>query len=223
MLGAFTLLELLVVAGLVAVLSFVFVGGLGGGGKAAALQSAQATLMNLITAARTKAMASGRSARILVHVDVLSASEPRRYLRYLAIQIQTDTGWQTAADPFLPEGIYIVPGNFAAVPSGLFAAGPVPWTRNDGSALCSTALRSNQITTETINGTVAEQWVGIVFSAQGGTMQSGDIVLAPGKVRPPGSYSPGESPAELDQPENVRGLTLSSYGVPALVNGRRGF
>ena len=59
--GGFTLLELLVVVGLTAALSFVLIGGLGGGGKSAALQSAQATMANLVTAARVKAMATGQS------------------------------------------------------------------------------------------------------------------------------------------------------------------
>ena len=48
--------------------------------------------------------------------------------------------------------------------------------------------------------------------------------LAPaGRFRPPGTYQPGESPVELDNPENVRGLTLSAYGVPALINTRASF
>ena len=51
----------------------------------------------------------------------------------------------------------------------------------------------------------------------------GDIILAAGHVRPPGSYLAGESPVELESPENVRGLTLSSYGVPVLINARASF
>jgi prepilin-type N-terminal cleavage/methylation domain-containing protein len=221
---AFTLLELLVVIGLIAVFSFFIAGGLTGGGKTAALQSAQATMANLVTAARTKAMASGQSARVLVHVDVTSTGQPLRYLRYVAIQTQTTTGWQTVTDAFLPEGIYVVPGNFSTVPAGLFAANtPTPWTKADGSALRSTALRSNQITPETINSPVTEQWVSFTLSASAGTAQSGDIILAVGHARPPGSYLTGESPVELESPENVRGLTLSSYGVPALINARGSF
>ncbi len=220
----FTLLELIVVAGLIAALSFFLVSGLGGGGQSAALQSAQAAMANMVIAARTKALASGKSSRVLIQVDAASTGQPLRYLRYVAIQTQTASGWQTFTDVFLPDGVYVVPGNFTVVPAGLFAASTsVPWTKADGSALRSTALRSSQITTETINSAGAEQWVSFTISPNAGTAQAGDIILAVGRLRPPGSYQTGESPVELINPENVRGLTLSSYGVPALINARTSF
>jgi type II secretory pathway pseudopilin PulG len=220
----FTLLELLVVVGLVAALSFMLISRLGGGGKSAALRSAQATLANMIIAARTKAMASGQSSRVLFHVDATSTSQPLRYLRYMAVQTQASTGWETITDAYLPDGVFVVPGNFAVIPTGLFPANTaIPWTKVDGSALRSTALRSNQVSSESINSVTPELWVGITISTYAGTAQSGDVVLASGRLLPPGSYLAGESPVQLDNPENVRGLTLSSYGVPALINARTGF
>jgi len=220
----FTLLELLVVVGLIAALSSFLMHGLAGGGQSAALQSAQALVANIVTAARTKAMASGKSSRVLIHVDAASPGRPLRYLRYLVVQTQTASGWQTFADVFLPDGSYVVPGNFTVTPAGLFATtSSVPWTKADGTALLSTALRSNQITSEMINGADAEQWVSFIISANAGTAQPGDIILAAGTRRAPGSYQAGESPVELSNPENVRGLTLSTYGVPALINSRTSF
>jgi type II secretory pathway pseudopilin PulG len=214
--SAFTLLELLVVMGLVATLVFFLIGGLGNGGKSA--------MVNLITVARMNAMASGQSCRILVNVDPASMSEPRRYLRYIVVQMQTVDGWQTITDTFLPDSIYIVPGNFSSMPVGLFAvSATVPWSKVDGSDLRSTTLRSNQITTEAINSATAEQWAGITLSSIAGTVQSGDLILIVGHRRAPGSYSEGEAPIELENPANVRGLTLSSYGVPALINSRTSF
>lgn len=221
---AFTLLELLVVIGLVAVLSFFLAGNPTGGGKTAALQSAQAAMVNMITVARSKAMATGQSARVLIHVDATSSIQPLRYMRYVAVQAQGNGGWQTIVESYLPEGIYIIPGNFSAIPAGLFATSTTSlWTKADGSALRSTALRSNQITAEAISSPVMEQWVSLTISANAATAQSGDIILASGRFRPPGTYQPGESPVELDNPENVRGLTLSAYGVPALINTRASF
>jgi hypothetical protein len=221
---AFTLLELLVVVGLIAALAFVLLGGLGGGGRAAALQSAQATMVNLVTAARVKAVATGRSARVLVHVDPNSRVQPARFLHYLALQIQVDGVWRLVADMHLPDGVYIVPGNFTGLPAGLFAANATaPWTRADGSALRSTALRANQITFETINSPEPEQWVSFIIAAAGTTAQPGDIVLAPGRLRAPGAYAAGDSPVELENPAAVRGVTLSTYGVPVLINSRTSF
>jgi hypothetical protein len=84
-------------------------------------------------------------------------------------------------------------------------------------------LRSGSITTEAINHAVAEQWVSFSISAAGTTAQSGDIILAAGRRRAPGSYASGESPVELESPEQVRGISLSAYGVPVLVNSRASF
>ena len=218
---AYTLLELLVVLAIVAVFSYSLAGG-PGTGRSAALQSGQALLADLVTAARSTAMAGGQSARILIHVD--PAGQPTRYLRSLVVQAQVPAGWQTQFSVTLPGGVFVVPGNFTALPAGLFATGlPVPWTKVDGSPLRSTALRSNQIIVEAIDAAPAERWVGITISANPGTVQSGDLILAAGRMRAPGSYAPGESPVELTNPETVRGLTLSAYAVPILINARTGF
>ena len=223
-LKAFTLLELLVVVGLIAALSFLLIGSLGGGGKSAALQSAQATMASLVTAARVKAMATGQSARVLVCIDQNSAALPARFLRYVALQVQINGIWQLLADGYLPAGVYVLPGNFSTIPTGLFATTTNPaWTKSDGSALRSTALRSNQITAETINSTTTEQWVSLSITAAGTTAQAGDIILIVGRQRAPGSYAAGDSPVELENPEQVRGVTLSTYGVPALINNRASF
>ena len=82
--SGFTLLELLVVTGLIATVSVVLVRGLGAGGQASALQSAQATVAGLITTARTKAPATGRKVRLLLHADPVA---PERYLRHLVLQL----------------------------------------------------------------------------------------------------------------------------------------
>lgn len=221
---AFSLLELLVVIGLIAVLAAVFIGEKGSGSQAPAVQSAQALLFNLLTTARTNALATGRSARVLVQMDAAGSNQSPRFLHLLALQIQTSGGWQTLTEVPLPEGVYVVPGNYSMLPTGLFAdpAGS-GWVKTDGSALRSTALRENQLGPEAINGAEAEQWVSIILAPNGSTIQSGDIVLAPGRRRAPASYQPGESPVELTHASMVRGLSLSSYGVPALINDRTGF
>lgn len=218
---AFTLLELLVVVGLISAFSFILLNTLGST-RGAALQSAQSTLANLIVAARTKAAASGRPSRILVQFDATSSTAPTRFLRHLVLQAQVNGAWQSQTEAFLPEGVYVVPGNFA-FPAGLLAASEVPWTKNDGASLRSTALRSVNISAVSIDGGAVEQWVSIPFAAAGTTNAPGDIVIAAGRTRAPGSYAAGEAPVALTHPEQARGLTLSTYGVATLINGRAGF
>lgn len=222
---AFTLVELLVVMGLVAALTFFLIRGLGHGGRSASLKSAQAIMANLIGAARINAISSGRSCRILIHIDPSAQADPQRYLRYVVLQLQNvDASWRTLVETYLPEDIYMIPGNFSPIPAGLFSAETVvPWRKSDNSELRSTVLRSDRVTTEIIGGVTPEQWVGVWFSSNGTTFQSGDFILVTGRRRPPGSYGDDEAPIVLENPAHVRGLKLSAYGLPMLINSRPGF
>lgn len=221
----FTLIEILVVMALIAILAGFFLRGLTGGGKSVALQSAQATLANVLTAARVRAMSSSQSVRVVVQVDPDSTVQPSRYLRGVALQCEDGTAWTTVTELLLPAGVYVVPGNFGALPSGLFQEGdgPAAWLRTDGGPLRSTALRTSQITTATVGGDVPESWAVIGFAPAGTTGQSGDLVLAVGRPRAPGSFAPGESPIQLENPDSVRGLALSQYGVVSMIDDRAGF
>ncbi len=222
--SGFTLFELLTVLALVSVLAWLLAGGADfGGGRAVALQSAQATVANLITVARTKAATSGQPVRLLLQIDPASTVQPVRYLRYLVLQIQNGTGWQALAEDYLPPGVYVVPPAFAANVSGLFAEGVSRWLKSDGSALRSNAFHSDQVTSEAITGGGVEQWVSLNFSPYGNIGLAGQIVLATGRPRPPGSYATGDAPVMLDNAEAVRGLAISAYGVPALLAGRASF
>ncbi len=221
---AFTLIELLVVIGLIAGLAGVFIGGLRGGGKSAALQSGQAMVANLIAAARTRAMATGQSVRVLVHVDPDSTLEPLRYLRYLVVQEQVSAGWQSVMEVYLPDGVYVVPGDFPVITAGLFRTGTEAlWITADGGRLRSTALQKDQLLSHAVNSPAAERWVWLAMAAAGTTANAGNLVLAAGKVRAPGSYAAGESPVELNDADAVCGLKLSKYGVSTLINNRVGF
>lgn len=212
---AFTLLEMLIVVGLVAVLSTIVLSSLLGRSRGAALQAAQASLSSFVTATRAHAVSSGQGARLCLNVD---ANVSDRFLRYWVVQVKSGSTWRTTADVYLPEGVYVVPGDFNALPAGLFSTAST-WLKSDNtSPLRSSALRDDKIFTDTINGTSAQQWVAIDLGVTGGTAQAGDLVLVTGVVRPPGSYAAGEAPIELREANAARGLTLSSYGVPALVN-----
>lgn len=207
----FTLIELLVVIGLIGVIAGVWLSFGGEGGQAAALRSAEATVTNLLIAARTRAVATGRPARVAVQCDPVSPQAHERYLRYLVLQSRDETGWQTIADAFLAPGAYLLPRDPASVP-GLLKSGQ-DWTRpSDGQALRSSALRSAAVTADAefdaaLNGEVVERWAAIVFSGLGTTPCSGDLVLARGRVQPT------VPPVVFDTPDHVCGAAVSTYGL----------
>ena len=44
-----------------------------------------------------------------------------------------------------------------------------------------------------------------------------------GNLRAPGSYATGESPVQVSNPDGIRGISISTYGIPVLVNSRASF
>lgn len=222
----FTLLEVLVVLALVAATSFLLVGGLRGG-KTTVLRSSQATLANFVTAARTKAAATGRKTRLLVHADPVV---PERYLRFVVLQLGPVAGeseWKTVQSIFLPAGVYVVPASL----TGLVAdAGQWRRVSNPGDELVSD-LFANQSFLQSLEGDqTAQWWMGVGFTPNGtlaalagGPPPKGSLVIALGEPRATGTYPAGQAPVQLEEPSQVCGLLLSAYGVPALVNGRNAF
>lgn len=229
---AFTLLELLVVIGLIGAMSFLLARGLAGSGTTSALQSAQATAANLIITARTKAPATGRKTRLLVNID---AGAPERYLRHLVLQLARQSGsspadWDTLATVTLPEGVYVMPASLTE--TGGLLANPAEWRRVSDSAadLVSDLFHNQSLSVQLEGDATAQRWAGVGFTPNGtlaalagGPPPKGALVIVLGVRRPPGSYKPDESPVQLRNPQTVRGLILSAYGVPALVSGRSSF
>lgn len=217
------------VVALIGGLSLVLLLGLGVSGKPAALQSAQATVSSLVTAARLKAAASGRHCRVLVAND---PADPERYLRFLALQQARQPGasaaeWDTVQTVTLPADAFIVPATVAS-PTGL-VSDVTRWRRiaEPGEELAS-GVFLNQTIVATLEGDLtARQWTGVCFTPNGtlarlgtvGGPPRGLIVIATGARRAPGSYAAGMSPVLL-APDLVRGLMLSAYGVPAWLNDR---
>jgi prepilin-type N-terminal cleavage/methylation domain-containing protein len=226
---AFTLLELLVVIGVIAAVAVFLFSGLLGSGKGASLQSGQAMVANLVTAARTKAAATGHKTRLLVHAD---PAAPDRYLRLVVLQVGRTQGaspgeWDTVQAVALPPGVFVVPASLAGL-----VADPAKWKRvSDASADLDSDLFTNQSLVYALDGdSVAQTWTGVAFTPNGtlaalggGPPPRGALVLALGQLRTPGNYGAGQPPVQLSEIPAVRGLVLSAYGVPAMLNDRSAF
>lgn len=221
----FTLIETLVVVGLIAVLAALLAGGLRAN-RTMPLQTAQAVLAHLVTAARAQAHASGCVVRLLVHAD---PANPERFRRAIALQQESSesTGeWTTlGAVTLLPREVVVLPYR-GRVPVGLYET-PGEWTKvwapSGGAAELQSSSLSAAPVRVAVQATEAESWDVLVFKPKLTTGTSGDLVVATARRRPPGSYSEGESPVRAESPRSVRGLAISSYGVPALISGRGGF
>jgi len=220
---AFTLIELLVVIGIIAVLVGVLVSVLGGGDSSTALQSSQSTVSSLLASARGQAALAGHDAAVAVNFN---PNNPDRYLRYCVVIVRDGNGnWITANDGYyLPTGIYVVPstsptGN--AVEEGV-SFGSIKSDGFDGT-----------LTPQKFNSLIAENWLVLGINSLGlrvdATGQNDNtslpdgrgthIVLSVATVQPPGT----NPPMKFSNAQNVRGFSVSLYGVAGLINDASGF
>jgi len=225
--SGFTLLELLVVVGLIGALSLVFLSGWRGGSTSASLQSAQASVGNLISAARTRALASGSDVRILLQVDSDSELANDRFLRHLVLQVASNSDWITISEVTLPDSVGLLPRDPSAF-NGLLGTNAT-WTRpSDNTPLRSTAFRSNTSSfpdaelSAAIGSSVTERWAALKFGGRGTTSSSGALVLGVLRRGGPTTES-GTVRFQFSAPEQVRGMSISSYGLPSYVDDLAGF
>lgn len=111
---AFTLIEILVVIGVIAVVAAIIGVGLGRGSEAANLQAAQRMVMSQFSAARAQAALAGEEVALVMIDDV---ADPARSRRALALAIDDEGVWRAIADPVQ------LPGN-----TGLVVEGDDLWT-----------------------------------------------------------------------------------------------
>ncbi len=230
--SAFTLLEMLVVISVIAGLSGFLLVGLGGRGSSAALEAGQATVVNLITSARLKAVSTGRHCRVLVAADPAAGEG---YLRELVLQVARQPGanpaeWATVQVVSLPPGVYVVPASLGSTP-GLVAE-PAHWRRvsDPGEDLVSGVFRNQTVLAALEGEGNVRAWTGVCYTSNGtlaplaaGPPPRGMLILANGAGREAGSRAPGDPPVRLFNPDGVRGVVLGAYGIPALLNGRQSF
>lgn len=220
---AFTLMELLIVIGLIAVLSVGFIFTVSGSNRSVALESAQASLANFVNAACSRAVASGRPVRILVR-NQTDREDYRRllvllHLRTAGLPEPVAANWDVVSTVELPVGIYLLPDG-TNMPPNLLLNSPA-WVGGSGTPMRSSAL-TNGLFSFNYDGQV-EAWEYFGFTEFGTNADTaGDLILATGRALTPDPNRSG-APVELSNPDAVRGLTLSNYGVARLVNDRHGF
>ena len=211
--AAFTLIELLVVIGIIAVLAGIIGGALRGGNPGTALQAGQSTLVSLLANARGQAALN--QTRAMLIVDVTDSNDDN-YLRAFQVVVEsltTANTWQTTGDVVkLPQGIYLVPANLAAL-------SPAVTLSNSGGAWPparkSTAVQDS--TGQTITGLptlgsgVIPRYLKFNYYSQFGTITNGQIILAAGQRTSANTIS-------LSNAEAIRGVNLSKYGIATLVN-----
>lgn len=202
---AFTLVELMVVLAVLVVLA-------GGAGvalqrsdHAIALQAGQTLLARSLASARVHATLTGRNASVAVPLD---PAEPNRSLRAVGVAVrdQAGVGWIPAGGWLtFPPGVALVP------PS---AAGNTNEPAAEWADLRSSGLKEPLAVVGGVTALLLE------FTPRGTVVGGGgDLVLAPCRKFPAG----GEYPFVFQDPDAVRGLTVSAYGVTEWIHERAGF
>jgi prepilin-type N-terminal cleavage/methylation domain-containing protein len=236
---AFTLIELLVVIAVIGVLVGALGMALSSGDRGPALQAAQANLNSMVAAARAQAALDNATCTILVWAD---ETDMETYLRRACIAREVDTDNNGTLDAWarqgqvtdLPRGIFFAPGNLggsfpakwetAADWSNLVLtesqeASNAPTTSLDFKILDETVSNGSWLTdplgTTKAYKTLAFDPVGNLVSMQGGVTIS-TLAVATGELEP-------GSGVIFKSADSLRGLKLSIYGVPIVLNEKTAF
>lgn len=218
-LRAFSLIEVMVVVGLIAVI-------LGGFGFAlrdsagSSLVSAQNTLASLIGQARAQAAVNQTEARVFFYNLRPPGGDTEKYLRLCQVFIAnpqgSTTSWVPVGSPvYLPRGVYLVPNST----TGLLATG-VTWLTNP--APLSTPLGTGTVTNQTagsafINGNPV---FFVEFKADGTINPAANPYIR--LVVTTGGLGTNNLPA-FNNANAVRGLLIRPNGAISYVNEATGF
>jgi prepilin-type N-terminal cleavage/methylation domain-containing protein len=223
---AFTLIELLVVIGLISILAAGIGLSMRDGNPTSALKAGQNAVVGLLSAARGQAALTQSNAMIVVDVTDL-ANDPNEYcLRALQVVVQADdagTEWRPVGEPvLLPANIYVVPPSGAGI-NGVNLVGN-GWSAQRSSAGFETSEVQLQerdyaadypyYPTGAFNNRSYLKFrvftpLGTMITPAGATGQ-GTLLVTTGKR--------GAAQISLDNPQMLRGVTVSRYGVPTLIN-----
>ena len=222
--AAFTLIELLVVIGIIALLAGALGLGLRDDGNATTnLRAAQSTVASLLSSARGQAALKGGSAALFVSYDL--ANKRDDFLRYCVVATSTDNATWTAVNEgyYLPKGVYFVP---RVAPTGTGVETGVSF-----GGIVSDGFDPNTLIKKVKTSDASTMWLVLAVNSLGqrfnisGTALSATgtkVVLSVANIQPPTATNT-DPPMKYSNSQNVRGFTISQYGVAGFINDAAGF
>lgn len=235
---AFTLIELMVVMGvMVVLLGAIALAVAGRGGEGAALANAQAIVSSLVGATRAQAALHQTNARLVVYAQIPPAAnaDAAKYLRALQVVRQDTlangtTVWVAVGSPVtLPNAVCVVPP--APVPANHLRTG-VTWNNNIAMGPVSTLSIATGFNYRGQTTATASQFFGV--QGQNGRIlflemdQTGAVVTPapsgnPVKIAIATAVPNGNAPPQFNNASGVRGLIVRRSGAISLVDVSTGF
>lgn len=214
--AGFSLLELLIVIGLIAAFA-AFAGiGLKDSGRGGELRSAQAMITSMLSAAKSQAMTAQNRSRILVDADPASATFLRRLILVVESDRNTDRWNLHGTDIVLPANVFCVPASANLIGAVLPAQWPV--TRLSSAVIDNAAVSITAPSGETLPG----QFLRFVAIEPNGRLAiassqatSGKVVLALALRQPEGIV--------FTDSNGVLGVSVSIYGRVTPIDDASGF
>ena len=210
----FTLIEVLVVIGIVAVFAGIVGAGLRTNSSAVHLQSAQPIVASMLEAARTTAQVKHARVALVVDADLNGDGFLRR-IRIAKESAPNSGVWQVGSvAETLPDGIFVVPGS--GVLNGVeFSEGNGAWTEALRSSLRLAGV--DEVAASPDAGVASFLVMARPFEESGTTGAGADMrwVLAAGRRSGTG--------VTFANPLAVRGVILGTYGIEIPVDDAANF
>lgn len=233
---AFTLIELMVVMGVIVVVVGGFALALAGrGGEGVALANAQSLVSSLVGATRAQAALHQTNARLIVYAQMPPSGDAAKYLRSLQVlrQETLPTGasvWVAVGDPVnLPTPVCVVPPS--PVPANHLRSGVI-WNNNVAMGPVSTLTAATGFNYRGQVTATASQFFGV--QGQNGRILYLEIDQTGAVVSPAPSANPvkiavstavlsGNALPLFNNASGVRGLIVRRSGAVSLVDTSTGF